>query len=799
MKNWSLKRIVYIRLRRLTALGLSAILTVQLAACGPAKQPSDASEGEWGYVSEFIDFDEEDVAYDAMVFSGDSLYYLSRSMDGGEETSDLTLCKYSLTDRLLERLILPNEMEEDGGMIRKFAVAEDGSIYFLACKQSTLADQGGDEEAQWQLYKFNQNGNKLFSKDVTSQMDTGFAYYMTTDARGYLYIGSGSSVWRYDADGNEKGSISKEEIPEEMSAGGLAGLGCSRDGKVYAAFYDYQAVGGFVMMIDSMGYKLAELDFDVQKVDPVSEDFPYQADGMLPGIEGDFLVYDRTAVYEYNRETQTDQPLFDWLDCDINGDHAKLMGVLKDGRMVVVYGEGVWGDEVGIALLTKTWLDPEAAKKTLVLATMSSGSSLQAAVVDFNKHSEKYRIEIREFYDYTSGQDYSDGLVNLNNAIISDNCPDIIDLTGLEVEKLAAKGVFEDLSPYLERSSLLGREDVLESILNAYTLDGTLIAIPRRFSVQTAVGSAAELAGIEKWTIEDVIAFCEAHPEAELFDNAVKSSVMNYLMNCSQDAFIDWSTGECSFDTDLFKHLLEFVNSIPDEVQQNGEMQSGMIFMESGGAIIGSGGGQSIQERVQKGEVLLVRGSLSYVNYGQLYREMFGSDVVFIGYPTADGENGHYVPVSSDAYAISSKSENKDGAWEFIEKFLVEDEARFTMGFPALKSKLEMEIKKELNSGYVLDDSGDPVLDEDGEPIVNTSFSSHFFDGWTYTYRPSTQEEIDIVLKVLNEIQLEPESGREIMNIINEEAEAFYQGQKTVDQVAEVIQRRVKLYVNENM
>ena len=814
MKNWSLKQTVYIWLRLLTALGLSAILAVQLAACGPEKQPSDNSEGKWGYVPEFIDFDEEDVAYNDMVFSGDSLYYLPRSMDEEAGMSGLTLCKYSLTDRQLTRLFLSFETEEASVTTRKFfTVAEDGSIYLLTCTQSASADRDGvwqaesnldglsddgDEGTRWQLSKFNQNGNKLFSKDVTSRMDTWSACYMTADAGGYLYIGSGSSVWRYDADGNERGGISPEQIPEELSAGGgLAGLVCSRRGKVYAAFHDYQSAGGY-MVIDAMSNKLAEIDFDGQKADTVSEDFPYQASGMLPGIEGDFLVYDRTAVYDYNLESQTDQPLFDWLDCDINGDRAKLMGVLQDGRMVVVYGEGVWGDDVGIALLTKTWLDPGAAKKTLVLATMSCNNSLQAAVVDFNKHSEKYRIEIREYYDYASGQDYSDGLVNLNNAIVSSNCPDIIVLTGLEVEKLAEKGVFEDLSPYLEKSSLISREDVLESILRAYTLDGILTAIPRRFTVLTAVGSAAELAGVEKWTIEDVIAFCESHPGAELFDNATKNSVMTYLMNYSQDAFIDWTTGECGFDTDLFKHLLEFVNSFPDEVQQNGGMLSGMIIVEGGGVIMDGGGGQSIQERVQKGEVLLEMGYLSDINYGQLYREMFGSDVVFIGYPTADGENGHYVPVSSDAYAISSKSENKEGAWEFIEKFLTEDEGRFTTRFPTLKSKLEIEIKKELNSGYVLDDNGDPVLDEDGEPIVNTDFNTHYYNDWSYTYRPSTQEEIDLVLKVLNEVRLEPESGAEIMNIINEEAEAFYAGQKTVDQVAEVIQRRVGIYVNEN-
>ena len=794
MKNRSLKQTVYTWLRRLNALVLSVVLTMQFASCGPAKQSSDSSEGEWGYVPEFIDFDEEDVNYNDIVFAGDSLYYLSQGTEGEEGISCLTLCKYSLTDGQLARFSLPFETEEGSTTIRQvFTVAEDGSIYLLTCMQPASEDLDVVWEVQWRLDKYNQNGNKLFSKDVTSRMDTGYTCCMMTDAQGYLYIGSGSSVWRCDADGNETGRISQEQIPEEVSAGGVAGLSCDRNGKVYAAFHDYQSAGGFVMISSDMSYKLVELDFDGQKAGTVYEEFPYQASGMLPGIEGDFLVYDRAAVYEYDLETQTGQSMFEWLECDLNGNYAKLMGVLQDGRLVVVYGEGMWGDKVGIALLTKTWMDPEAAKKTLVLATMSGGNSLQAAVVDFNRHSEKYRIEIREYYDWTSGQDYSDGLVNLNNAIASNNCPDIIDLTGLEVEKLAAKGVFEDLSPYLDKSSVFGREDVLESILNAYTLEGTLIAIPRRFSVLTAVGSATELAGIEKWTIEDVIDFCEAHPGAELFDNATKSSVMTYLMNCSQDAFIDWVAGECYFNTDLFKHLLEFVNSFPDEIQQSGGIQSGLFIME-----IGSGGGPSIQERVQNGEVLLVRGYLSDVDYGQLYREMFGSDVIFIGYPTADGENGHYVPVSSNAFAISSKSENKEGAWEFIEKFLIEDEGRLTMGFPTLKSKLELEIKKALNSGYVLDDNGDPALDADGKPVVNTDFNSYYYDGWEYTYRPSTQEEIDLVLKLLNEVRLEPESGAEVMNIINEEAEAFYQGQKTVDQVAEVIQRRVSIYVNEN-
>lgn len=39
--------------------------------------------------------------------------------------------------------------------------------------------------------------------------------------------------------------------------------------------------------------------------------------------------------------------------------------------------------------------------------------------------------------------------------------------------------------------------------------------------------------------------------------------------------------------------------------------------------------------------------------------------------------------------------------------------------------------------------------------------------------------------------------ARESICIIREEAEGYYQKQKTVDQVAEIIQSRIRIYVNE--
>ena len=37
-----------------------------------------------------------------------------------------------------------------------------------------------------------------------------------------------------------------------------------------------------------------------------------------------------------------------------------------------------------------------------------------------------------------------------------------------------------------------------------------------------------------------------------------------------------------------------------------------------------------------------------------------------------------------------------------------------------------------------------------------------------------------------------------LRQIINEEADAFFQGQKSVGEVADIIQNRIQVYVNEN-
>ncbi len=236
------------------------------------------------------------------------------------------------------------------------------------------------------------------------------------------------------------------------------------------------------------------------------------------------------------------------------------------------------------------------------------------------------------------------------------------------------------------------------------------------------------------------------------------------------DGFLDLETGECSFNSEQFKYLLAFVNRFPDKAEGVTDVLP-------------------IPVRIQNGEVLLIEDFLMNFESAQLYEEMFQGEIAYIGYPVPEGEKRHIISGAENNYAIVKKSENQDGAWKFIESVIMQsDGSQRDLGFPTRKDQLEKMIWNALDNN--------PTVSQDYGTIQYGSGNPNDVN-WTYTYRAATWAEADLVLEVINEARLPPVMAEEIMKIIGEEAEAFYRGQKSVDEVAEIIQNRVSLYFHE--
>ena len=474
--------------------------------------------------------------------------------------------------------------------------------------------------------------------------------------------------------------------------------------------------------------------------------------------------------------------MLNWLDCDINGNYVNYVGVTSDGKILAVINDWNTG-ETDVVKLTRTKASEVAQKTPVVIGAMYTSQALQAAAVAFNKQSNEYHVTIKTYIDENNWTEtsWSDGVTAMNNDLTSgSNCPDILDMSNLDVKELAAKGAFEDMTPYLEKSSVLSKDDFFDSVLSSYTFDGKLAGIPKTFTLSTIVGKASDLGDRNGWTVDDVMEYANAHEGTALFEGMTKSGMLSTMLAYDLDSYIDWETGKCSFDGENFQKILEFVNSFPDEYEWQDDEAS-------------------TPAKIQAGELLLNMTGISQLTDIQEEEAMFGEPVTYIGFPTSDGSSGTYMQ-SNELYAIATKGSNKDGAWAFIEYYLEQPvDDMFSWGLPATKSALDEMINEAMNVKYMTDENGNQILDENGNPVPENGTSSISWGDWEYTYHTTTQEEADTLRHLIDIAKPANTSGNdEITNIITEEADAFFKGQKSAADVANIIQSRVQVYVNEN-
>lgn len=753
--------------KKLIALVLAGVMALSLTACGKGKNQGNDPQNEvkeYTYVPEYIELGEDVRLYNAL-FAGDSMYYLSDSYDEATRSYSSTLCEYSFIDRKLVRE-MPVNMdkggEEEHRSLNRFYVLEDGTLL-------TVESIYKQDSRTYLLCAYDMQGSKTYEADITDKVmgdsEYGYVDTMLVDKEGRIYLQVEEGIRLFGKDFSYQGEVSAE--------GWINSLCMGADGKIYGVYYDNTSEEG--------GYCISEIDFAGKKWGETYKNFPYGQD-IAAGEESNFIVRGNYSVYTYDLESQTSEKLFDWLDSDINGDYVNSFSVLENGQMIAAIND--WGSgETSLAFLTKKKTAELPQKTQIVVGTINTGQELQAAAVTFNKKSDTYHVSIRPYVDDNARWTetlYSDAASRMRSDIVSGtNSPDIIYLDGNigNLEKLTINGAFEDLTPYLEKSSVLSKDDYLDNVLGSYTFDGKLMGIPKNFTVSTIVGKASDFGGKESWTVEDMIAYADAHPGKKLFEYGTKQDILDLFMRCSSKLYIDYSTGKCKFDSKEFQNLLQFVNNFPSEYEWEEDYRSTPL-------------------KLQAGEVLLEMASISDFNEIQLYEAMFDEPITCIGFPTAEGESGCMISVRG-GMGISAKAKDKEGAWAFLESYLTEESRMFDWGISARKSKMQEAIAEAVKVEYFLDENGNPVLDEEGNPIEMGHGGIGYGD-WEYTYHTPTQKEVDLIVKLIESATSEYATDGQILEIIVEEAEPFFQGQKSVEDVSGIIQSRIQLYMNEN-
>ena len=797
-------------LRSLIASVLAVAMIFALAACGKSGgqsgKPGQSGEAApaFTYVSSFREVKNEDNKPIGVACFTDTGFYTTpsevvgqREPEEGEEkeyegqfdiyAEQIVFVGFDGQSRKLENYVpfdfTPAEGREGYGALEKLAVDATGNLAALYHMEEywSEAPEGMDEEdpEYWNYYHYENNwylrlmdptGRELSMTKLEFNPDDWFNAYALLYADGWILVAGTDGLRIFSAAG---GSVSKIGMD-----GYIQGLLRLRDGRICMAYSDYMTN-----------------ESKISEIDPASGRITKTWKGPRSGYDfksggGDYDLYYRDGinVWGYRLDSESGEKLFDWLNQDVSSSSLSNFTVRQDGSVFAVTNtwDSKWENVTTefVTLERKAFADAPQ-KKALTLACYGTDYMLENAVIRFNRNSN-VRINVVDYFQYNSEEDWSAGMTKLTTEIMAGSMPDILALDGMPYQQLAAKGLLEDLYPYMAKDPEIHREDFLPNVLRALEVGGKLYSSVSNFSIWTLAGSSRVVGDKPGWSFDELRAALASMPEGcTVLDQITTSGdILRTELTLDADYYIDWETGKVNFDSKEFIDLLHFAKLFPNAF--DGDNFDWEEYT-------------SDSERIAAGKQMLMKLELS--SFGNIASDeaWFGGEMTYIGFPTASGV-GSYLELSS-GYGISASCSDKEAAWQFVRGFMTEKAMEDNWSFPANSRLLEKKLQEAMTVEYQKDEYGNYLLDEEGNKMplaIAYVYTGENEDGSNYEPVYSlTQAQADKVMALINSTDKLYMENTPALNIIFEQLDAFLSGQKSAEEVAKLVQGKMSIYVNE--
>ena len=530
---------------------------------------------------------------------------------------------------------------------------------------------------------------------------------------------------------------------------------------------------------------------EMRRIDLSSRSFgdplaiPESAWSFIPGDDlYDFYYTSGQFLYGFRFGEEPVQ-ILNWMSCDINGQSldSSALSIRADGTilgMVTDYS----GDQVDNQLFTlhRVPADSLPKKEIITVAQLEYYPDYQFSnrIIRFNRSHDDVRIEYKDYTQYNTEDNAEAGLTKFMTELGAGNVPDILPMSQLPYKQLAAKGILEDLYPYIDADASLSRDDFFPNVLTALESNGGLYQIVPGFSVETLVGAASIVGDTPGWTYDEFNAALAKMPEgcSPLEPYTTRDIVLNSLLAADMDQYVNWNTGEVHFDSDEFKQLLTFAAQFPADYDWENHDSS-----------------ENTQDLIRQGRQMLARSYLYSLDALLWSDNNFGGKSTYIGWPTVSGVGS--IMRTDSGYAISRTSTHKDQVWDFLRGMLTEEGQADVYTIPTNRHVFEKKLTDLMTPIYRKDADGNVLLDEAGERVQEPRGSWGDENGEEHYIYAMTQEQADEVMNVITTCTRVADYNSSIYSIVAEQAEAFFSGQKSVDDVARLIQSKAKIYVNE--
>ena len=510
---------------------------------------------------------------------------------------------------------------------------------------------------------------------------------------------------------------------------------------------------------------------------------PFNASCIQTG-EGERLFYytDGDALYAWRQGAEEPERVMSWVESGVDANSLTAFSFLEDGRLAAVTNSGnSYAQKAHLDLLSPTDAASLPERTVLNLSSLYPLSDMRDDIARFNRESDSCYISVKEYIsDYLNSSPaiLDQAMLRLNVDMTTGNGPDILVLHPyLPVRRMEAAGLLEDLWPYIDADPELSRDALMARPLEAMEYKGGLYRVADSFSLKTIVGLKSVVGDRMSWTYDDFWDALNTIPDGSAAAGyGSKNFVLQQLIEHDAESFIDWENGTSRFDSEEFRALLELCNRFPDEMDNDYILEVALYNREQ----------------------VLMDTSIWSPDRFQYYIELSGGDASFVGFPNETGRAGTCFWLEG-ALAITAASERKEEAWSFLRMFLL----------PGIEEGATLKENDQLESFPINRADFERTMEQARTPVMGTRNGvlqevHRYNTGFTYfdldvtiPIDALTQEEYDQLMALYNAAEGTSDYDRNLINIITEQAGAYFAGDRSLDDTVAAIQSRVGLYLAE--
>ena len=633
----------------------------------------------------------------------------------------------------------------DGATVETTLSGWDGNVYLLAASPDGISVVTNDTGAKtlWNYI----DGTLVSSVELT-QLGVDYDTFLARDGENVV-VGYNQSLYYYNSAGELTAS---ESLDGELYW--LGNITSSDKTDVCALTYD---TGNLRLL--SVSDKIRELDSIV--LNPTDETaFDFACD------ESYIYICTEYGLMSYSLESGERVELCEWTSAGIL--RSSIYDLIIYNGEPLICGYNLINQQSVLLSLDEREGGDETRTKIVVYYLEDGTNVVPNNAIWFNSISEDFYIECVEYRSVNPSAEWDDLMTAFDLDIISGDIGDVLILPSyIDYSKYAKQGAFLDLYESVD----FDFDSLYTCATEPFeTTDGEqsrLYVIPTGFTLQTLFCKTDNLPDGE-WNLDT---FVELTNSGEvLLGGLTRDKFLSLLYN-GVDSYFDLDTGSCNFDSDSFVRLLEFAASLPEMVEFNDD--------------------DVLPYR--NDEILMYEADfMSFPDLLDL-KARFGFDesITAVGYPSAGG--GSAVLDASYYAAISSRTENVEGAWEFIEFMLSSDcilnsSRRGMRSIPSSRDVVRQwaDFERGLYYYYAPDSLACRVREEPSADLPEMEGRIEII------VNDEIIAEYESVLDNVRYIDAVPDA---VVAILSEEIEAYFAGVRDAEETAELIQGRASRYV----